>query len=348
MRILIVDDSEIELALLENSLRRAGHVVDQATNGEDALAMLQRDSHRLVITDWDMPKMDGLALCRAARATMSTYVYCILLTSHNGSDEIVTGLSAGADDFLSKPYNPAELLVRIRGAERVLSLETRDMTIFAMAKLAESRDRETGQHLERVRIYAESLARRLLASPKFQRVIDERFVHLIYETSPLHDIGKVGIPDQILLKPGKLTAEEYAIMQTHTTLGAATLDAALQRYPDADFLRFARDIAACHHERYDGSGYPRGLLGEEIPLCARVVAVADVYDAVTSNRIYRKAMTHDEARQLILDGSGKHFDPDVVSAFFDLEDQFVAICREFKDEVEERPANASSLVMVPA
>src|SRR5437763_273610 len=294
MRVLIVDDSPIALSLLEKALRKAGHQVDAASNGYEALDWIHKGVHRLVISDWDMPRLDGPTLCQKVRETSAHYVYFILLTSHRSSEHIVAGLSAGADDFIAKPFNPEELLLRVHAGERILSLESRDMVVFAMAQLAESRDRETGKHLERVRRYAQLLTRRLMKMPAFVDRIDDRFAQLIYETSPLHDIGKVGIPDAILLKPGKLTAEEFAIMQTHTTLGAATLDAALEKFPDAQFLRFARDIVACHHERFDGGGYPRRLAGEAIPLCARILSVADVYDACSSNRAYRAAMTHEQ------------------------------------------------------
>jgi putative two-component system response regulator len=165
-------------------------------------------------------------------------------------------------------------------------------------------------------------------------VVDEQFVRLIYDTSPLHDIGKVGIPDRILLKSGHLTDEEYRVMRTHTAIGRDTLDAALQKYPEAQFLQFARDIAACHHEHFDGSGYPEGLAGEQIPLCARVVSVADVYDALTSNRVYRKAMSHEDSRDYIVQRSGTQFDPDVVHAFLKLESKFQAVCRELADPAE--------------
>src|SRR5438105_2624820 len=292
MRVLIVDDSPIALNLLERALRKAGHEVDAVHSGQAALEWVRKGVHRLIISDWDMPQVDGITLCQQVREISAHYVYFILLTSHRSLEHIVKGLSAGADDFIAKPFNPEELLLRVHAGERILSLESRDMVVFAMAQLAESRDRETGKHLERVRRYALVLTRRLMKEPAFAGRIDDRFAQLIYETSPLHDIGKVGVPDAVLLKPGKLTPEEFATMQMHTTRGAATLDAALERFPDAQFLRFARDIAAYHHERFDGTGYPRGLCGEEIPLCARIVAVADVYDACRSKRVYRAAMTH--------------------------------------------------------
>jgi putative two-component system response regulator len=304
----------------------------------------------LIISDWDMPRMDGLTLCRKVRAQSANYVYFILLTSFRNPGDIVAGLSAGADDFIAKPFDPEELLLRIRVGERILSLESRDLVVFAMAQLAESRDKATGQHLERVRCYAQALTRRLMALPEFSDRIDERFARWIYETTPLHDIGKVGIPDAILLKPDKLTSEEYAIMRTHTTLGASTLDAALKKFPDAQFLRFARDIVACHHERFDGTGYPYGLAGEAIPLCARIVAVADVYDAFTTTRVYRRGVPHEEAIDIIVRGSGTHFDPAIVSALVDIEGQFAQICRDLADPPAEitGPVVPATAVAPPA
>jgi putative two-component system response regulator len=332
MRVLIVDDSPIALALLEKALRKAGHQVDAVTSGDEALEWVRKGIHRLIISDWDMPCLNGLDLCRRIREISTNYVYFILLTSHRSSEHIVEGLSAGADDFIVKPFNPEELLLRVTAGERILSLESRDMVVFAMAQLAESRDRETGKHLERVRRYAELLTRQLMTVPEFANQIDDRFARLIYETSPLHDIGKVGIPDAILLKRGKLTAEEFEVMKTHTTLGAATLDAALEKFPDAQFLRFARNIAAAHHEKFDGSGYPRGLVAEEIPLCARIVAVADVFDACSSNRVYRPAMAPEVVIKLITDGAGTHFDPVIVAAFLEVTEEFCRICRDLADD----------------
>ncbi|MGI8979552.1 MAG: HD-GYP domain-containing protein [Pirellulaceae bacterium] len=315
MRILIVDDDDLALGLLESVLLKAGHQVDRAHDGNEALDWVRKGVHRIIISDWDMPGIDGLTLCRKVRGTTANYIYFILLTGHASSSDIIEGLSAGADDFIVKPFRPAELLLRVRISERLLSLETRDIAIFTMAKLAESRDRETGQHLERVRCFSQMLAQHLMEHSAYSNFIDDSFVRLIYETSPLHDIGKVGIPDSILLKPGKLSEDEFAIMKTHTLLGVETLEAALAKYPDAQFLRFACDIVACHHERYDGTGYPRGLVGENIPLAARIVALADVYDALTSKRIYKQALSHEEAFDIIVQGSGRHFDPVVVAAF---------------------------------
>jgi putative two-component system response regulator len=333
MQVLIVDDDPISLELLANVLEKAGYQTSSAADGEEALAKLHAAPVRLVISDWDMPNMNGLDLCRAVRAEdFGGYTYFILLTGRNSSAEIVEGLSAGADDFVAKPFNAAELVVRVRSGERVLALETREMAIFALAKLAESRDPETGHHLERVRNYSRVLAQQVATIPKFQPECDAEFIRLIYQTSPLHDIGKVGIPDCVLLKPGQFNAAEFEVMQQHTRMGAHTLEAALERYPEARFLKIARDIALTHHERYDGTGYPQGLRGEEIPVCGRIVALADVYDALTSKRCYKPAFEHAVARSIILKDSGTHFDPDIVDAFLAVEDQFIAIRQQYAEE----------------
>ncbi len=244
-------------------------------------------------------------------------------------------MTAGADDFIVKPFQPAELVLRVRVGERLLALETRDLLIFMLAKLAESRDNGSGAHLDRVRTYSRIIAEHLAALPKFSDQVNAEYVRLIYVTSPLHDIGKVAVPDNVLLKPGPLTAEEFEIMKTHTTRGAETLDAALAQYPSARYLRLARDIAASHHEWYDGSGYPRGLKGEAIPLCGRIVALADAYDALTSRRVYKDAFSHEKARATLVKGRGTHFDPDLIDAFLASEDRFISVGQTLCDHSHE-------------
>ena len=332
MRVLIVDDNRLALTVLRNALVTSGYEVVSAGNGREALEVLRDGSCRLVISDLEMPEMDGLELCRAIRADGTHgYVYVMLLTSHDAREERVAGRRAGADDFISKPFDAQELLARVETAERILSLETRDVAIFAMAKLAESRDPETGAHLERVRAYSRVLATHLAGLEKFRGEINAEYIRLIYLTSPLHDIGKVGIPDCVLLKPGRLSDHEFEIMKTHATLGAQTLDAALRQFPGVKFLQMARDIAATHHERFDGTGYPNRLVGCAIPLCGRIVALADVYDALTSRRVYKDAFTHDIARSTILSEVGAHFDPDIIEAFTAHEREFGAIRLEFAE-----------------
>jgi len=336
LRILIVDDQELSLDVLRFALEHEGHEVQTACNGHEALATLARGEHHLVISDWEMPEMNGLELCRSIRSRdLGDYVYFILLTARDRSASIIHGLASGADDFITKPFDPDELTARVRVAERILSLNTRDMTIFALAKLAESRDPETGQHLERVQNYSRTLAQHLCRTRQFASELDPAFVKLIYDTSPLHDIGKVAIPDCVLLKPGRLSDDEFQIMKTHTTMGAQTLEAAAKKYPRARYLKIAREIAESHHEKWNGGGYPNGLIGDDIPLAARIVALADVYDALVSKRVYKGAFIHLTARAIIIEGRGTHFDPAVVDAFLAVEGQFIEIQKVFSNSLSE-------------
>lgn len=338
MQVLIVDDNDVSLEALRHALQTEGYEPIVAHHGREALRIVSDSACRLVISGWMMPEMDGLDLCRQIRhMDLPGYVYFILLTSNESPGSVVEGLSAGADDFIQKPFDPAELCVRVRGGERILSLETRDVAIFAMAKLAESRDPETGEHLERMRNYSRILASYVVTHGTDQVHVDADFTRLIYLTSPLHDIGKVGIPDTVLLKPGRLSDREFDIMKTHTTIGAETLDAAVRQYPGVAYLRFARDVALTHHERFDGSGYPQGDAGFDIPLSGRIVALADVYDALTSKRVYKPAFAHDVAHSMILEESGKHFDPAIVEAFRQSEEEFLKIRDRFS-EVETAAA----------
>lgn len=335
MQVLIVDDSRLTLMALKGLLSNVGYDVVTATNGQEALEILKEHSIRIVISDWEMPLMNGIEFCRAVRGEiLSGYVYFLLLTSHNTIEEMVEGLQAGADDFISKPYKAEEVLARLRAGERILSMETRDVAIFALAKLAESRDSDTGAHLERTQHYCRLLAQQLTTNEKFQKQIDPEFIRLVFQTAPLHDIGKVGIPDAILLKPGRLDLKEFEVMKTHPTIAENTLNAALVKFPNATFLQIARDIAGSHHEKWDGTGYPRGLKGDSIPLCGRIMALADVYDALITKRIYKPAFEHREAKDIILAGRGSHFDPDVVDAFVAREGEFINICRRFAREQE--------------
>jgi len=343
MRVLVADDDDVSLEMVAGLLGQFGYDVATARDGREAWSLVRTGQFRLVISDWEMPEMSGLELCRQIRHRQAgSYVYVILLTARAGTSNIVEGLSSGADDFLTKPVHPQELAVRLRTGERILALESRDVIIFALAKLAESRDRETGAHLERIREYSRILAQHLAAQEGFTEQIDGEYVELIYLTSPLHDIGKVGVPDSILLKPGRLTEDEFRVMQQHTVIGGETLDAAARLHPEGGFLSMARDIAWSHHEKFDGTGYPRAMRGENIPLCGRIVALADVYDALTTRRIYKPAFSHEKAREIILHGAGTHFDPHVVRSFLANEDCFVEI-REMYGPGEVSPARLATL-----
>lgn len=345
MHVLVVEDDDLAADLLSNALVHFGWDVTRASNGLEALDHLRTGHFRLVISDWEMPEMSGIELCRQVRQQFGgRYIYIILLTSRSGRENVIEGLSAGADEFLSKPFDVQELYVRLRVAQRILSLESREMTIFSLAKLAESRDPETGVHLERMREYCRVLAAYLSQQPKFADEMDGDYVQLIYLTSPLHDIGKVGIPDSVLLKPGKLTEAEFEIMKTHAIIGARTLSALVDANPDARYLTMARDIAWTHHEKFDGTGYPRGLVGRQIPLCGRITAVADVYDALTTKRVYKQAYSHEVARSIIVENRGKHFDPDVVDAFLAVEEEFIRINQRLSEEFLDETTLGTALL----
>jgi len=335
MRVLVVDDDPVTTQIVREDLRQFGYDVTIALDGRAAFELIRSGQFHLVVSDWQMPEMSGLDLCREIRKrSWSGYVYFILLTSCSGAEDLVSGFKAGADDFLTKPFRPQELCMRLRTGERILGLESRDMVIFAMAKLTESRDNDTGAHLERMREYSRLLAEELSSWQKYAAQIDGDYVQLVYLTAPLHDIGKVGIPDSVLLKPGKLTPEEFTVMKRHTVLGGETLQAVAKSRPEAQFLAMAQEIAVSHHEHFDGKGYPYGLQGEAIPLCGRIVALADVYDALTSKRVYKAAFSHEMARAVILEARGKQFDPDIVDAFLRREQEFISVGQRFHDSAD--------------
>lgn len=326
MRIMVVDDDNIALQVVRKVLTSDGHEIILAEDGRQALDILEKDGIRIVISDWNMPNMDGIELCKRIRSVFTmNYIYFILVTSRNSKEDLLSGLSAGADDFITKPFEPAELLLRVKNAQRILALETSAITIFSLAKLAESKDSDTGYHLERIREYSKALAEHIMHRDEIRNTYPPGYADLIFQTSPLHDIGKVGIPDYVLLKPARLSDDEFFIMKKHAEIGAETLHAALDRYPGAEYLRLARDIAWAHHERWDGKGYPKQLEGEEIPLCARIVSLTDVYDALTTKRVYKSAFAHDIARGIIMEGRGNQFDPMVVDAFLEIEKTFITI-----------------------
>jgi putative two-component system response regulator len=333
MRVLLVEHREDELAAQSKLLEEAGYEVTCARSGPEALDILWNNNIRILIAAWNAPGISGSDLCRFVRSNrFPYYIYTILLTNDQECRDVVQGLSAGADDLIWKPYNPAEFILRIQTGKRILSLETRHVAVFALAKLAESRDPETGRHLERIRSYSRTLAEQLLITERFSDTLSLEFVEDVFFTSPLHDIGKVGIPDSVLLKPGQLSDREFEIMKTHTAIGATTLEAAAEQYPEVEYLRIARDIALTHHEQYDGGGYPRGLKGEAVPVCGAIVALADVYDAVTSKRVYKGALSHEVAKSVIVEEQGRKFDPRLVEAFLEVESEFVKICQTLADD----------------
>ncbi len=333
MRVLLVEHREDELQAQSKLLEEAGYEVTCARSGPEALDILWNNNIRILIAAWNAPGISGADLCRFTRSSrFPYYIYTILLTRQQECRDAVQGLSAGADDLIWKPFNPAEFILRVQTGKRILSLETRHVAVFALAKLAESRDPETGRHLDRIRSYSRILAEQLLITERYPETLSLEFVEDVFITSPLHDIGKVGIPDNVLLKPGQLSDREFEIMKTHTTIGGTTLEAAAEQYPEVEYLRVARDIALTHHEQYDGGGYPRGLKGEEVPICGAIVALADAYDAMTSKRVYKGALSHEVARSVILKERGRKFDAPLIDAFLEVEPEFVKVCQTLADD----------------
>lgn len=354
-KILVVDDIPRNIRLLKDRLLSENHRVIEATNGLEALEKVKEETPDLILLDIMMPQMDGYQALKHLKADNTLrHIPIIMISAMDDMANIVRCIEIGAEDYLTKPFNPVLLKARIDAClekkwlrdqeekyriqleeynvrlEEIVEEQVREIslaqrgTIFALSKLAESRDPETGKHLENIREYCKILCLQLSKLPKYESVIDKSFIEDVYAASPLHDIGKVGVPDYILLKPGKLTDEEFAIMKTHTIIGAETLRAVYQKHPGNNFIRIGIEIAESHHEKWNGTGYPYGLAGEAIPLVARILALADVYDAVSSKRRYKKAFSHNESRKIILSERGKHFDPDMVDAFLITEKEFMA------------------------
>lgn len=330
--ILVIDDDPVQRGELVRALENAEFEV-VASGGEQALQLIESQNIRLVISDWKLGELDGIDLCCGLKtADLGSYIYVILMTAKDSIDQRVQAMVAGADDFLSKPFDAGELVARVKVGHRLLQLETQESLILSLAKLAERRDPETGHHIERVQCYSRCLAEQMQGNPKHAQTVTPEYVQLIYQTSPLHDLGKIGVPESVLLKPGKLTETEFELVKEHPLIGAETLRDAIERSPEAPFLRMAHDIALSHHEKFDGSGYPQGLIGDAIPLAARIVALADVYDALTTHRVYKDAYSHEKSESIIIEGRGNHFDPDVVDAFLQITATFQAIRQHFDDD----------------
>ncbi|MCG6976153.1 MAG: response regulator [Acidiferrobacterales bacterium] len=360
--ILVVDDNELNRDMLSRRLEREGYLAILASDGYMALEMLAVNEVDLVLLDIMMPQLDGYQVLERIKADPRLQkIPVIMITAIDEIDSTVKCIELGAEDYLPKPFNPVLLRARIgaslekkrlhdmeaeyrskieqnnmvlseRVREQVMEIASAQLgAIFAMSKLAESRDPETGEHLDRMREYCRVLANQMRGMPKYADTIDHDFVDNIYAASPLHDIGKVGVPDAILCKPGKLTADEWIIMKTHPIVGAETLREVDRQHPGNAFVQTGIEIAEAHHEKWNGSGYPFGLAGEKIPLAARILALGDVYDALTSKRCYKDAFATDEARKIIINDRGVHFDPDVVDAFLATEDEFARIRVEYQD-----------------
>ena len=364
--VLIIDDSP-EILGIVNALLKNDYRIKAANGGEKGLRLAATEPKPdIILLDIMMPDLSGHEVCQRLKADRATRdIPVIFLTAMNNEADEESGFALGAVDYIAKPISGPILRARVKThlgmkiaadfikdknvflvgevSKRARELEfIQDVTILALASLAETRDNETGNHLRRTQHYVRALAEHLQRHPHFSLLLTRTNIELIYKSAPLHDIGKVGIPDHILLKPGRLTAEEFEVMKTHTTLGREAIEHAEQQMGrSAPFLAFAKGIAGSHQEKWDGSGYPEGLAGENIPIAARLMAVADVYDALVSMRVYKPPMTHEAATAIIAEGRGSHFDPDIVDAFLSLQSEFKSIAARFSDVIDNGLANTS-------
>ena len=348
-RVLVVDDAPENIWILVEALKDE-YAVMVAKNGYSCLRLAGGEHPPdAILLDVTMPGIDGYEVCRRLKADPATRnIPVLFITGQTDAGSEARGLELGAMDYITKPFQPLlvktrvrnqielkkhrdqlDLLVHARTAQ--LSL-TQEVTIEAMAALAEWRDPETGGHIKRTQHYVRTLAEHMAELPGYQRILSRNMIEMLYLSAPLHDVGKVSTPDSILFKAGPLTPEEFEQMKLHTVHGLDLLSAAERRLGSDSFLRIAHDIAYCHHERWDGKGYPRGIRGEAIPLSARLMSVADVYDALTSRRVYKPALPHEEVVSIICAGRNTQFDPDVVDAFIATGETFRDIARRFADE----------------
>jgi putative two-component system response regulator len=350
--ILVVDDQPQNNELLEAFLVPQGYEVIIAASGEQALEKLARNQVDLILLDVMMPGMDGFEVTRRVRQDdQNKLLPVVLVTALRETEDRVKGIEAGCDDFLSKPVDKTELLARVRSLLKVkayndllgnyrkeleaeVNARTRELkqafetiktasleTIYRLSVAAEYKEGDTGAHTRRMSLYSAAIARRM--------GLDGHTVETILYAAPMNDLGKIGIPDSILMKPAKLDSTEWEIMKLHTVIGAKILEGS-----EAEFIRMGQAIALNHHEKWDGSGYPGKLKGTAIPIAARIAAIADVFDALTSKRPYRQPFSKVESCAILRDGRGSHFDPDVVDAFFDVKDEILAIKDQY---VEEKP-----------
>jgi putative two-component system response regulator len=347
--IFIVDDVPENIQIAMSHLRELDCDFAYATSGEQALERIRATHPDLILMDVMMPGMSGFQAVEMLNQHKETHsIPVIFLTARAESEDVVHGFNLGGVDYIIKPFKGVELRSRVRNhlelhayrssLERLVEERSReaellkDVIIEAMGELAEYRDPETGSHIHRTRAYVQLLAERLVLDGHYLDVLTPEYIVLLWKSAPLHDIGKVAIRDSILLKPGKLSAEEFDEMKKHTLYGEEVI-ANLEQMAGqpTSFLSCAKEIAGSHHEKYDGSGYPRGIVGEEIPIAGRIMAIADVYDALISKRVYKSSMSHQEAMAIMVEGKGSHFDPLLIDAFLEVEPSFSQIAANNTD-----------------
>lgn len=352
--VLIVDDTEANIDILVEALGD-DYELSVAMDGQSALENIEQEIPDIILLDIMMPEMDGYEVCRRIKENKATCdIPVIFLTAMTDIISKAKGFELGAVDYITKPFEILEVRARVNThlllklakhelsqqneilAQRVMERTkeiclTQETTIDALAYLAEYRDPETGGHIQRTKQYMKLLAEKLKELPKFEGELTELVIGMLYKLAPLHDIGKIGVRDEILLKKGKLTTDEFEEMKTHTIIGHNALMMASKRLGNNSFLKYAMELTRSHQEKWDGSGYPDGLAGEEIPLSGRIMALADVYDALISKRSYKSPFSHQQAVEIILEGKGKHFDPDIVDAFMEIKDQIHQVALESLD-----------------
>ena len=340
--ILVVDDIMANIEVLSGMLKQKGYKVRPVLDGKTALQAVKNNLPDLILLDIMMPEMDGYQVCEILKRDQDTRdIPVIFISALSDPFDKVRAFSVGGVDYITKPFQLEEVQARVKTHIRLRTaqieleeynqhleeliqeqigelLDSQMATILALAKLAEYRDEDSGKHIERIQDLCKMLSIRLSKRLQNTSILTSIFTENIYNASILHDIGKVSTPDHILLKPGKLTFEEFEIMKKHAPIGAQLLETVKERYPKNHFINMGIDIARSHHEKWDGSGYPDGLKGEAIPLAARIVTVADVYDALRSKRPYKSEFTHEESYDIIVKGKGTHFDPDIVETFKDI------------------------------
>jgi putative two-component system response regulator len=348
--ILVVDDQLQNVELLEAQLVPLGYEIIRAANGKDALTIITGNEIDLMLLDIMMPGMDGFEVIRRVRqGTKTRLLPIILVTALRETEDRIKGIEAGCDDFISKPVDKMELFARVRSLLKVkdyndlmlnyrkeleseVTARTEQLkkaleriktasldTIYRLSVASEYKDKDTGAHIKRMSRYSVAVARRM--------GLDENTIETILYSAPMHDLGKIGIPDQILMKPAILDPAEWKIMKMHTVIGAKILQGS-----DAEFIKSGESIALSHHEKWDGSGYPNGVKGQEIPIAGRIVAIADVFDALTSKRPYKEPFTIEKSLAIVKEGRGTHFDPDVVDAFFDIQEEILNIKKQYNED----------------
>lgn len=361
-RILIVDDNSKNIQILGNLFIEQGYEAEYVLNGQEAVDLVKNEDFDLILMDVMMPVLDGFSACKKIKEMKSKAdIPIIFSTAKTDNESIKTGFSIGGVDYITKPFENSEVIARVKthlalaDARRKLQNQnkildeqvnertkeialTQEATILSLATLAETRDDDTGNHIVRTQNYMHILSIELMKDPQYSHILTPKLIRLFKKTSPLHDMGKVGIPDAILQKPGKLTDNEFTLMQTHTELGYKALKKAERVLGENSFLSVAAEIAYTHHEKWDGTGYPRRLAGEDIPLSGRIMAIADVYDALVSKRAYKPPFSHKKAMDIITEGKGSHFCPDMVDAFVRKSDDFLKVAQDYSDSEYEKNA----------